>query len=139
MIFNFLSFRTTLHSVDYLNFLYFEFFFLFSFQFNHHDFFNASERTSTIQRNKKTEYLRFNQKIDDSERFLDIYMITTVFDFTKSNFIMILISIDIFNFSKLKRAIFEQSARFWKTLKFFEKIKTKASISFVLETIAKNT
>ena len=52
-----------------------------------------------------------NQKIDDSERFLDIYMITTMFDFTKSSFIMILTSIDIFSLSKLKRAIFEQFAR----------------------------
>ena len=74
---------------------------------------------------KKLNIFDFNKKIDDFERFLDIYMITTIFDFTNSNFIIILTSIDIFNFSKLKKAIFEQFARFWKILKFFRKNKNK--------------
>ena len=74
---------------------------------------------------KKLDIFDFNKKIDDFERFLDIYMITTMLDFANSNFIMILTSIDIFNFSKLKKTIFEQFARFWKILKFFRKNKNK--------------
>ena len=56
---------------------------------------------------KKLNIFDFNKKIDDFERLFDIYMITTMFDFANSNFIMILTSIDIFSFSKLKRATFE--------------------------------
>ena len=131
MIFNFLSFQTTLHSIDYLSFLYFEFSLLFSFQFNHLLFFiimifsTRLKRRQRLNEIKKLNIFDFNQKIDDSERFLDIYMITTMFDFTKSNFIMILTSIDIFNFSKLKRTIFEQFAQLWKTLKSFRKDRNK--------------
>ena len=61
---------------------------------------------------KKLDVFDFNQKIDDSKRLFDIYMITTVFDFTNSNFTIILTSIDISSFSKLKRAILEQFERF---------------------------
>ena len=60
---------------------------------------------------KELNIFDFNQKIDDFERFFDIYMITTVLDFTKSNFIMILTSIDIFSLSKLKKTTLEQFAR----------------------------
>ena len=70
------------------------------------------EKRQRFNEIKKLNIFDFNKKIDDFERFFDIYMITTVFDFTNSNFIIILTSVDIFNFSKLKKAIFEQSVRF---------------------------
>ena len=124
MIFNFLSFRTTLHSIDYLNFLYFEFFFFF-FNSIIMIFSTRLKKRQRFNEIKKLNIFDFNQKIDDFERFFDIYIITTMFDFTKSNFIIILTSIDIFNFSKLKKTTFEQFARFWEILKFFRKNRNK--------------
>ena len=74
---------------------------------------------------KKLDVFDSNQKIDDSKRLLDIYMITTVLDSTNSNFTIILTSIDISSFSKLKRATLEQSERLEKALKCFRKNRNK--------------
>ena len=79
-------------------------------------------KNNKIQNNKM---IIINDFFNNFERFFDIYMITIMFDFTNSNFIIILTSIDIFNFSKLKKTIFEQFVRFWKILKFFRKNKNK--------------
>ena len=70
------------------------------------------EKRQRLNEIKKLNIFNFNKKIDDFERFFDIYMITTMFDFLNSNFIIILTSINIFNLSKLKKTIFEQFARF---------------------------
>ena len=79
------------------------------------------EERQRLNEIRELDVFNSNKKIDDFERLLDTYMITTVLDSTNSNFIIILTSMNVFNLSKLKRTILEQFARLWEILKDFRK------------------
>ena len=83
------------------------------------------EERQRLNEIRELDFFDFNKKIDDFERLFDIYMITTVFDFTNSNFTIILTTMNIFSLSKLKRTTSEQSARFWEILKCLRQNRNK--------------